>query len=733
MKNLMSILKKSTLSVIAIIALLIVQAFGELTLPDYTSNIINIGIQQNGVERVTPDIIRKSQLDILMMFMEEDEISIINDNYHEDNDEYSDEYGSVYSLNDDISDETLEEMDKIFGIPMVVALNMENMSAQQGGMASADGSTADMSAQQTAPPSAEGDMSAQTAMPDISEIKAQFADYDDSIINQMAVSYTTKEYETLGIDMDDRQIDYIIKTGVKMLILSLIIAVCSILVTLFASRIAASSSRDLRNGVFKKVIQFSGNELNKFSTASLITRCTNDIQQIQMVIVMMFRMVAYAPIIGIGAFLKVIAQGASMSWVIGVGVISVISLVLVLLLCSMPKFKILQQLVDKLNLVSREILTGLPVIRAFSREKHEKERFDSANKELTRVNLFVSRIMVIMMPFMMLIMNGMSVLIIWVGSKQVDLGNMQVGDLTAFISYTMQIIMAFLMISMMSIFLPRALVSLKRIDEVMNTEITIKDIENPVSFSKDKDGLVEFKNVSFKYPGADENVIENISFTAKPGQTTAIIGSTGSGKSTLINLIPKFYEATDGEILVSGANVRDVKMHDLREKIGYVPQKGFLFSGTIASNIAYGNENASDEEIRNSAETAQALDFIMEKTKQFDDDIAQGGTNVSGGQKQRLSIARAIAKNPKIYIFDDSFSALDYKTDAILRQALKDKTQDSTIIIVAQRISTVLNAEQIIVLDDGKIAGIGSHKELMKSCETYRQIASSQLSKEELA
>ena len=706
MKDLMCILKKSVFSALAIVVLLIVQAFGELALPDYTSDIINIGIQQNGVERITPDIIRKSQLDILEFFMDDSEKSLVENNYHISEADYSDEYGEVCRLSSDTDSETLDKLDKAFGIPMIIASQMDENAFMQF---SAE------SSQNTAP------------------VKAQFEDYDDSIIEQIAVSYTTTEYEALGIDMDSRQISYIVKTGVKMLLLSLLIAICSIAVTLFASRISASASRDLRSGVFKKVIQFSGNEFNKFSTASLITRCTNDIQQLQMVIVMIFRMVLYAPIIGIGAFLKVIAQGASMSWVIGVGVISVISLVLVLLACSMPKFKILQQLVDKLNLVSREILTGLPVIRAFSREDYEKKRFDKANRELTDVNLFVSRIMTVMMPLMMFIMNGMSVLIIWVGSKQVDLGNMQVGDITAFISYTMQIIMAFLMISMMSIFLPRAMVSMKRISEVLNTDISIKDPENPAEFDNSKKGLVEFKNVSFRYPGADENVIENISFTAKPGETTAIIGSTGSGKSTLVNLIPRFYDTTEGEILLGGVNVNSVRIHDLRNQIGYVPQKGFLFSGTIASNIRYGNESASENEVENAAEISQSMDFIMEKTKKFNDDIAQGGTNVSGGQKQRLSIARAIVRNPAVYIFDDSFSALDYKTDASLRKALSDRTKESTIIIVAQRISTVLNAEQIIVLDEGRIAGIGSHKELLRTCETYRQIAGSQLSKEELA
>ena len=506
----------------------------------------------------------------------------------------------------------------------------------------------------------------------------------------------------------------------------------SVMVGLLASRIAASTGRDLRSGIFKKVVGFSSGEFDKFSTASLITRSTNDIQQIQLVIVMLLRMVLYAPIIGIGGVIKVLNTNVSMSWIIALAVVLISILVFTLFIVAMPKFKMLQNLVDKLNLVTREILTGLPVIRAFSTEKHEEERFDKANRDLTRTNLFVNRAMTLMMPTMMLIMNGVSVLIVWVGANGINDGQMQVGDMMAFIQYTMQIIMAFLMICMISIMLPRASVSASRVDEILTSETMIHDAKNPKKIEDKKDGSVEFDHVSFQYPNAEEDVLHDISFVAEAGKTTAFIGSTGSGKSTLVNLIPRFYDVTGGTIRINGVDIRDVSQHDLREKLGYVSQKGILFSGTIASNIMYGNTKGTEEEMKEAARIAQAEEFIDAKPEQFESPISQGGANVSGGQKQRLSIARAIAKNPDIYIFDDSFSALDYKTDVTLRKALQEHTSNSVVLIVAQRISTILHAEQIIVLDEGKIAGKGTHKELLKNCEVYRQIAMSQLSEEEL-
>ena len=532
--------------------------------------------------------------------------------------------------------------------------------------------------------------------------------------------------------MDKTQINYIFLSGVKMLGVALLSAALSVVVGFMASKVAAKTSMNLRSKVFKKVMSFSHTEMDKFSTASLITRSTNDIQQIQMVTVMMLRMILYAPILGIGAVIKVLNTNTSMTWIIALAVVVILAIVGVLFVTVMPRFKMLQKLVDKVNLVTREILTGLPVIRAFSTQKHEEERFDKANNELTKTNLFVNRVMSGMMPLMMFVMNGVTLLIVWNGGKGIDSGAMQVGDMMAFIQYAMQIIMAFLMMTMMSIMLPRAAVSAVRVDEVLNTEISIKDNEKVEEFDNNKKGVVEFNNVSFKYPDADEDILTNISFTAKPGETTAFIGSTGSGKSTLINLIPRFFDVTEGEILVDGVNIKNVSQHELRERIGYVPQKGVLFSGTIDSNLRYGRENATEKEIEKAAQIAQATEFIETKPEKYNTEIAQGGSNVSGGQKQRLSIARAIAKKPEIYIFDDSFSALDFKTDAALRKALKSETGNSTVLIVAQRISTILNAEQIIVLDEGKIVGKGTHKELLKNCEVYKQIALSQLSKEEL-
>ena len=543
--------------------------------------------------------------------------------------------------------------------------------------------------------------------------------------------YTSK---IVNVGIQEGKNDYILIAGIQMLGISLISIIAAILVMLLSSKVGAKLGKTLRENVFGKVLKFSHEELNKFSTASLITRSTNDVQQIQMLMNMLFRVVVYAPIIGIGGFLKVLTStDNSMAWIIAVGILAIVFIVGTLFIIAMPKFKKLQTLTDKLNLVSREILTGLPVIRAFNKEKSEEKRFDGANLDLMKTNVFVNRAMSLMMPLLMLIMNSMSVLVIWVGGHSVNEGLLQVGDMMAFIQYMMQIVISFLMISMVSIMLPRASVSANRINEVLETEEKIKDKEKTKKLDKNKKGLVEFKNVSFRYPDADTEILENITFTAKPGQTTAIIGSTGSGKSTVVNLIPRFYDVTDGELLIDGVNVKDVSQKDLREIIGFVPQKGILFSGTIESNIKYSDENMSDERMEESANIAQATEFIEGKDKKYKDEIAQGGSNVSGGQKQRLSIARAIAKDPEIFVFDDSFSALDFKTDSKLREELSRITENKTVIIVAQRISTILNADQIIVLEEGKVVGIGKHEELIKTNETYRQIALSQLSEDELS
>ena len=555
----------------------------------------------------------------------------------------------------------------------------------------------------------------------------------DSIKEQAAISSVKEIYKELGVDTDALQNNYIILSGIEMLEVSLVSMVSAVLVMLFSSKVAAKLGKTLREKVFTKVLTFSTEELNKFSTASLITRSTNDIQQIQQLITMLFRVVVYAPIIGIGGFIKVLTNtDNSMAWIIGVAILAILFVVGTLFIIAMPKFKKLQELTDKLNLVSREILTGLQVIRAFNKEKWEENRFDNANKDLTKTNVFVNKAMSMMMPLLMLIMNAITVLIIWQGGHSVDEGLLQVGDMMAFIQYTMQIVMSFLMISMISIMLPRASVSANRINEIVDTIPKIKDKNDTKKFNPNKKGLVEFKNVSFRYPDADAEILEDINFTAKPGETTAIIGSTGSGKSTVVNLIPRFYDVTGGELLIDGVNVKDVSQKDLRDIIGFVPQKGILFSGTIESNIKYSDENMSDKRMIEAAEIAQATEFIDSKENKYKDAIAQGGGNVSGGQKQRLSIARAIAKDPEIFVFDDSFSALDFKTDSKLREALSEKTENKTVIIVAQRISTILNADQIIVLDEGKVVGIGKHEELMKDNETYRQIALSQLSEEEL-
>ncbi|ACD21789.1 ABC transporter ATP-binding protein [Clostridium botulinum] len=740
MLKLLKHLKKSVWLILAILVLLVGQAVCDLTLPKYTSDIVNVGIQHGGVDKITPDVIRESEMERLSLFIEDKDYKEVLENYDLVNkgstsdEEYPLlEVENLYVLKN-IDKDKIEELNSIFGKPMVMVSNFESDSDKVKAMENQMISSF--------PP---GVLKEDANIFDIfkimpeeqfkeitSSMNEMFSKLDDSSIEQMAVSFVKNEYTKIGVNMDKYQTNYIFSSGAKMLGFALVSMIATILVTLIASRVAATFSRDLRSSVFKKVVGFTNKEFDDFSTASLITRCTNDIQQIQILTVMVLRFVLYAPILGIGGFIKVLNTNSTMSWVIGVAILAILSLVSVLFAIAMPKFKKLQKLVDKINLVAREILTGIPVIRAFSTEKHEEERFDKANKELTDVNLFVNKIMACMMPAMMFIMNGITVLIVWVGASKIENATMQVGDLMAFIQYTMQIIMAFLMLSMISIMISRAAVSAKRIAEVLDTEGLIKDPVSVKSFDNNKKGYVEFKNVNFRYPKAEEDVLSNINFTAKPGETTAIIGSTGSGKTTLVNLIPRFFDTTEGEILVDGVDVRNVTQHDLRDKIGYVPQKGMLFSGTIESNIKYGAENAPKEVIMNAARVAQATEFIEAKDDTYNSPISQGGNNVSGGQKQRLSIARAIAKQPEIYIFDDSFSALDYKTDIVLRKALNEQIKDGTILIVAQRISTVLNADKIIVLDEGKIVGKGTHKELLKSCEVYKQIALSQLSKEEL-
>ena len=740
MLKLLKHLKKSVWLILAILVLLVGQAVCDLTLPKYTSDIVNVGIQHGGVDKITPDVIRESEMERLSLFIEDKDYKEVLENYDLVNkgstsdEEYPLlEEENLYVLKN-IDKNKIEELNSIFGKPMVMVSNFESDSDKVKAMENQMISSF--------PP---GVLKEDANIFDIfkimpeeqfkeitSSMNEMFSKLDDSSIEQMAVSFVKNEYTKIGVNMDKYQTNYIFSSGAKMLGFALVSMIATILVTLIASRVAATFSRDLRSSVFKKVVGFTNKEFDDFSTASLITRCTNDIQQIQILTVMVLRFVLYAPILGIGGFIKVLNTNSTMSWVIGVAILAILSLVSVLFAIAMPKFKKLQKLVDKINLVAREILTGIPVIRAFSTEKHEEERFDKANKELTDVNLFVNKIMACMMPAMMFIMNGITVLIVWVGASKIENATMQVGDLMAFIQYTMQIIMAFLMLSMISIMISRAAVSAKRIAEVLDTEGLIKDPVSVKSFDNNKKGYVEFKNVNFRYPKAEEDVLSNINFTAKPGETTAIIGSTGSGKTTLVNLIPRFFDTTEGEILVDGVDVRNVTQHDLRDKIGYVPQKGMLFSGTIESNIKYGAENAPKEVIMNAARVAQATEFIEAKDDTYNSPISQGGNNVSGGQKQRLSIARAIAKQPEIYIFDDSFSALDYKTDIVLRKALNEQIKDGTILIVAQRISTVLNADKIIVLDEGKIVGKGTHKELLKSCEVYKQIALSQLSKEEL-
>lgn len=749
-------------AVIIIIALLFVQAWCDLSLPSYTSDIIDVGIQNSGVEHIVPEKLTKSEFKTAQFIMTDKEADVWKGLYKAD--------GEFYKLKDKSSKE-LDEADEKLNLPLIMNYQMstlevssfkktianqmgkkeselENVSVEQLGESLGvklksfkqekednDGNKVKVDCVDARPFFAGMTQSGKMDKKSILSMRDKMSDTIDamgsSLVKSMGVAYAVSCDKAAGIDVDHIQKSYLLFAGLKMLGMALLMGVVTVLVGFFASRVGAGIGMTLREKVFKNVVGFSNAEMDKFSTASLITRSTNDIQQIQMVSVMLLRMVAYAPILGIGGVLKVVQTGAGIGWIIVLAIAVILGYVMVLMSAAMPKFKLMQKLVDNINLVSREILTGLSVIRAFGREKKEEERFDEANKDLTKTMLFTNRVMTFMMPGMMMIMNILTVGIVWFGAKKIDGGNMQVGAMTAFITYAMMIVMSFLMLTMMSIMLPRAAVAAERIDEVVRTESSIKDVDEPEKLTS-HDGVISFEHVNFKYPGAEEDVLHDIDFVARPGETTAIIGSTGCGKSTLVNLIPRLYDVSDGKILLDGKDIRNISMSDLREEIGFVPQKGVLFSGTIASNLRFGNDDATDEEIKKAARIAQATEFIEAKDDKYDSSISQGGSNVSGGQKQRLAIARAIAKNPKIFIFDDSFSALDLKTDAALRKALSENVKDSTVIIVAQRISTILHAEQILVLDDGKVVGKGTHEQLLKNCDVYREIAKSQLSAKEL-
>ncbi len=742
-------LKKSFCEVVIIVILLCIQASTDLALPDYTSKIVNIGIQAGGIETAVPDIISKQDMENLFIFTDQEakileHYTLFGDNPTKQEEKIISKYigndkqiekDTVYIVKE-IDEEEKDILSKIMATPLMEMTTLEkeetaNQIKQQ--------LMNHMAEEQKQYIQSQNLMELIKSMPEeerkqvLSQFTNKIDEMQDSIKEQAAVSCIKEMYKKLGVNTDKLQNEYILVAGLQMLGIAFITMISAVTIMLLSSRVAAKLGKTLRDKVFKKVIHFSNKELSEFSTASLITRSTNDIQQIQQLITMLFRVVVYAPIIGIGGFVKVLTKSDNqMAWIVGVAILAILFVVGTLFVIVMPKFKKLQDLVDKLNLVAREILTGLPVIRAFHKEEKEEARFNEANTDLMKANIFVNRAMSMMMPLLMFIMNSIMILIVWVGGHGVEQGIMQVGDMMAFIQYTMQIVMAFLMISMISIMLPRAAVSARRINEVLETEPSIKENVEVKKWDETKKGLVEFKNVSFHYPDADTEILSDINFTAKPGETTAIIGSTGSGKSTIVNLLPRFYDVTGGELLIDGVNVKEVSQKELRDRIGFVPQKGILFSGTIESNIKYADENMSDEQMKEAAKIAQATEFIEEKEKKYQEPIAQGGSNVSGGQKQRLSIARAIAKNPEIFVFDDSFSALDFKTDSKLREALSAKTKNKTVIIVAQRISTIMNAEKIIVLEEGKVMGIGTHQELMKNNETYRQIALSQLSEEEL-
>lgn len=739
---------------IFVLIFLVVQAWCDLALPQYTSDIIDTGIQNSGIEHIVPKAITTEEFETAKLFMTDKETKVWENAYKKADDKKLE----IKKL----SKEKLNELDDQLRMALIMNYNMSTVDEktfkkQMAGQMQIDEAKMDsMSLNDIEKMTGmklstfkkngktyvdmrqifkgmfdAGKMPKKNILSMRNDMEEKFDKVGSTLTDSMGVAYAAKCDKQAGVNVDDIQRNYLWAAGLKMLGIALIMGAATVIVGFFASKIGAGIGRDLRSKIFKQVVSFSNAEMDKFSTASLITRSTNDIQQVQMVTTMLLRMVAYAPIIGVGGVIKVIETGSGMGWVIVLAVLVLLGFVGILMTLAMPKFKIMQVMVDKVNLVSREILTGLPVIRAFGREKREEERFDNANKDLTKTLLFTNRVMTFMMPGMMMIMYGLTILIVWVGAHRIDKGVLQVGSMTAFITYAMLIVMSFLMLTVLSVMLPRAGVAADRIDEVIKTKSSILDPENPATL-ENHTGLLAFNNVNFRYPGAEEDVLENISFTAEPGKTTAIIGSTGCGKSTLVNLIPRLYDITSGEITLDGKDIRSISMEELRSELGFVPQKGILFSGTIASNLRFGNKDATDEEIRNAAEIAQAMEFIEEKNEKFDSHISQGGTNVSGGQKQRLAIARAIAKNPKVFIFDDSFSALDMKTDVILRKALEEKVKDCSVIIVAQRISTIMHAEQILVLDDGKIVGKGTHDELLKNCEVYQQIAKSQLSAKEL-
>ena len=708
MLRLFRYLRQSVWAVAAIFILLVLQAWCDLSLPQYTSDIVDIGIQQGGIENAVPLRIRQSTLDALELFLTDEQIALADASYVPDGD-------GVLQLDADA--EAVEALNAAFEAPMAVLSGISEDTQAQ-----ADFSAAVQS----------GSVDREQLRALAAEALAALGDSADALASQRALLFVRSEYEALGMDLSQVQTSYLLRTGGQMLGITLLMVVAAIGVSFLASRIGARIGLTLRDKVFSKVVSFSSAEIDRFSTASLITRSTNDIQQVQMVIVMSLRIVLYAPILGIGGVFKVMETRTGMTWIIGVGVACVMALVAVLISVAMPKFKKVQALIDRVNLISREILTGLPVIRAFSRERHEEQRFDGANRDLLRTQLFTGRVMTLMLPAMNLLMNGVSVLIVWVGAQRIDMGAMQVGDMIAFITYTMQIVMSFLMISVISVMLPRAGVAAGRINEVIDMENTIRDPEHPRDGEKPLRGIVRFEDVSFRYPDSEADVLEHISFTARPGETTAIIGSTGSGKSTLLNLIPRFFDVTSGRITLDGIDIRELTQHKLRSLLGYVPQKGVLFSGDIESNLKFGGDQITDEQMKQAAAIAQATEFIDQKPDKYHSPIAQGGSNVSGGQKQRLSIARAIAKDPLVYLFDDSFSALDYKTDAALRHALEAHTKDAAVIIVAQRVSTIMHAHQILVLDEGRVAGMGTHEELLRTCAEYQEIAKSQLSESEL-